>query len=125
MEKSIKIILFLLVGLVVISCATTLLNNSSIRDLRTNLKNAQASTDAAISELKASQLKLDSIKADMKNFSAYISNIHKAVEIDELDKQIEEEKSKKVIISLNSKRDSLERLRDQEALALEPIRVRR
>src|ERR1043165_9051184 len=115
MDKSIKIILFLIIGIVIVSAAATLFNNSNIRDMRADLKNAKANTDAAINELRNSQMKLDSIKADMRNFSAYISNIHKAVEIDEYNKQLDDEDNTKKQKILEKKIDSLEQERQKEA----------
>ena len=125
MDKSIKIILFLIIGIVIVSAAATLFNNSNIRDMRADLKNAKANTDAAINELRNSQMKLDSIKADMRNFSAYISNIHKAVEIDEYNKQLDDEDNTKKQKILEKKIDSLEQERQKEAVNLQPIGVRR
>ena len=100
MDKSIRIILFVIVGILVINFIVTILGSSNVRGIRNDLQNAKLSTDSALNELKYSQSKLDSIRSDMIVFQSYISHIQKNVELNDAEKRLEEEKNAGKIDSL-------------------------
>ncbi len=93
MEKSIKIILFIIIVIVVVNFVATIFGNNNIKGIRVNLEKAKLTTDSALNELKYSKSKLDSIKDDMLVFQSYINNIQKTVELNDIEKRLKEEKN--------------------------------
>ena len=92
MEKPIKIILYIIVGIALINLATTLFSNSNLKGIRQNLEQAKRSADSALLELQFSKSRLDSIRADIVVFKAYINNVQKRVELNDAEKRLREER---------------------------------
>ena len=92
MEKPIKIILFVIVGIALINLATTLFSNSNLNGIKQNLEQAKRSADSALLELQFSKNRLDSIRADIVVFKAYINNVQKRVQLNDAEKRLREEK---------------------------------
>ncbi|MBV7530219.1 hypothetical protein [Chitinophaga sp. sic0106] len=92
-EKPLKIILYIILGVCVISFVMTVFGNSALRGAREDIKAAKRSADSAITELKKSQDRVDSINADMDVLKQYASNIRKFVELSDQQKVLEETRS--------------------------------
>ena len=92
MERSIKLILFIIITLAVINLLYTFFGNNSIRSIRQDLKTIKLLNDSALLELNWSRRKIDSIKQDIVTFRSYISDIQKTVELGDLEKRVREEK---------------------------------
>ncbi len=90
MEKSIKIILFVVLGIVVINVVALALDNSNSKEIKRNLENAKRSADSALTELQFAKTRLDSIQSDMLNLKQYVNNIQNRVEKDDLSKILTE-----------------------------------
>jgi hypothetical protein len=108
MEKSVKIILFVVVVLAVINLLTMLFGNSNLSEMRKDLKRAKLSADSALYELQYSKSKLDSIKSDMLVFSSYIARTQKIVELNDLEKRTREEKDMEKV---KDYKDNIKKLR--------------
>lgn len=102
MERPVKIILYILVGIAVISLLSSLFGNSNLRDIRKNLEEAKRSADSALLELQFSKSRLDSIRADMVVFKSYINRVQKTVELNDNEKRLREAKSKTEVDSLKA-----------------------
>ncbi len=100
MERPIKIILFIVVAIALINLVITLFGNSNLKGIRQNLEEAKRSADSALIELKFSKSRLDSIKADILVFKAYIDNVQKRVELSDTEKRLREEKDQAKVDSL-------------------------
>ncbi|HEX8278796.1 MAG TPA: hypothetical protein VF540_08875 [Segetibacter sp.] len=121
MEKTVKIILFIVVVLAIINLVTMFFGNSSIRDIRENLEKAKMTADSALYELQYSKSKLDSIKSDMVVFSSYINRIQKTVELNDVEKRLKEEKDREKILDF---KENIKKLRaDLETDSLPDIDV--
>ena len=110
MEKSIKIILFIIVGIVVVNFVVTIFGNNNIKGIRLNLEKAKLTTDSALNELKYSKTKLDSIKADMLVFQSYINNIQKTVELNDIEKRLKDEKN---AVKVTEFKENIKKLRSE------------
>lgn len=108
MEKTIKIILFVVVVLAIINLATMIFGNSNLRDIRKDLEKAKLTADSALYELQFSKSKLDSIKSDMLVFSTYINRIQKTVELNDVEKRLKEEKDMSKIMDF---KENIKKLR--------------
>lgn len=93
MEKWIKIILIVVIVLVLFNVISLFFGNSNIKSIKEDLEKAKVTADSALNELRFSQSKLDSIKADMLIFRSYIGNIQKTVELSDAEKRLKEEKN--------------------------------
>ena len=93
MEKWIKIILIAVIALVLFNVISLFFGNSNIKSIKEDLEKAKVTADSALNELRFSQSKLDSIKADMLIFRSYIGNIQKTVELSDAEKRLKEEKN--------------------------------
>ncbi|MCW3112354.1 MAG: hypothetical protein JWR18_750 [Segetibacter sp.] len=121
MEKTIKVILFIVVVLAVVNLVTMFFGNSNLRDIRKDLEKAKLTADSALYELQYSKSKLDSIKSDMLVFSTYISRIQKTVELNDVEKRLKEERDKNKIMDF---KENIKRLRsDIETDSLPEIDV--
>lgn len=121
MEKTVKIILFIVVVLAIINLVMMFFGNSSIRDIRQNLEKAKMTADSALYELQYSKSKLDSIKSDMVVFSSYINRIQKTVELNDVEKRLKEEKDREKILDF---KENIKKLRaDIETDSLPDIDV--
>jgi chromosome segregation ATPase len=80
----------------------TLFSNSNVKGIRQDLQQAKRSADSALNELQFSRQRLDSIKADMNVFKAYIDRIETTVTLNDEKKRLGEERDAK-------KRDSLQK----------------
>ena len=103
MDKSVKIILFVIVAIVFINFIMTIFNNSNMRGIRDDLQQAKRSTDSALNELKYSQSKLDSIRSDMLAFQDTVSHIQQRVESNDTQKRTEEARISSRINDLQAK----------------------
>ena len=106
MEKTVRVILLVVVVIAIINFVTMFFGNSNLRDIRKDLEKAKLTADSALYELQYSKSKLDSIKSDMLVFSSYINRIQKTVELNDVEKRLKEEKdrSKKMEFQENIKR---------------------
>ncbi|GAA4739260.1 hypothetical protein [Flavisolibacter ginsenosidimutans] len=121
MEKPIKIILFIIVGIALINLATTLFSNSNLKGIQRNLEEAKRSADSALVELQLSKSRLDSIRADIVVFKAYINNVQKRVQLNDAEKQLRETRDQDKVDSI---KQSIQQLRTHIAKdSLPPIDV--
>ncbi|MBE7170235.1 MAG: hypothetical protein INR73_06580 [Williamsia sp.] len=93
MDKSLKIILYIIVGVLCLNVFFMVFGNSNVKSIRKDLEHAKQSADAALNELKVSKEKLDSIRNDIVVFKAYINSIQKTVALDDAEKRLKEEKN--------------------------------
>lgn len=122
MERPIKIILYIIVGILAINLLMTLFGNSNIKSIRQNLEEARRSSDSALKELQFSQQRLDSIKSDMNLFKAYINRIENTVSLNDAEKRLKEEKNRRAADSI---RVVIDKLKDELATdTLPPIEVK-
>jgi septal ring factor EnvC (AmiA/AmiB activator) len=104
MDKSLKIILFIVLGFVVFHLFFDIFgSHSNIKTVISNLKKSQANIDSALNEIKNSQDKLKSMQEDLNKFSLYVKDIQGRVALND------NEKKKAEAISLQE-RDSLKAL---------------
>jgi len=103
MEKSVKIILFVIVTIVVINLIVMLFGNSNMKDIRNDLQQAKRSTDSALNELQYSQSKLDSIKSDMINLQSHLTQIQAQVAVNDAAKRVEEARNESRAAELRNK----------------------
>ena len=121
MEKTIKVILFIVVVLAVVNLVTMFFGNSNLRDIRKDLEKAKLTADSALYELQYSKSKLDSIKSDLLVFSTYINRIQKTVELNDVEKRLKEERDMNKIMDF---KENIKRLRsDIETDSLPDIDV--
>src|SRR5690349_14479416 len=92
MDKTVKVILFIIVALLVVNFLVTFFGNSSISSIRNNLESAKLSADSALNEIKHSQSKLDSIKTDMVVFHSKISDLQQVVSTTDQVKRTQDQK---------------------------------
>ncbi|TKK68218.1 hypothetical protein FC093_11315 [Ilyomonas limi] len=103
MEKSVKIILFVILGIVLINFIVMLFGNSSMKDIRNDLQQAKRGTDSALNELQYSQSKLDSIKSDMINLQSHLTQIQAQVAVNDAAKRVEEARNESRAAELKNK----------------------
>ncbi|GEO10034.1 hypothetical protein [Segetibacter aerophilus] len=121
MEKTVRIILLVVVVIAIINLVTMLFGNSNLRDIRRDLDKAKLTADSALNELQYSKSKLDSIKSDMLVFSTYINRIQKTVELNDVEKRLKEEKDRTKILDF---KENIKKLRaDIETDSLPDIDV--
>lgn len=126
MDKSIKIILYILIGIVIIHFSVSMFGNSNLKSIRKDLEKAKLSADSALTELKFSKSKLDSIMADIVVFRAYISSIQKTVALDDAEKRLREEKdSKKASEIKNSITELKEALKHDSLPPIEELPIKK
>jgi hypothetical protein len=92
MEKTIRILLFIIVGITFIHLLTSLFGNGSIKSIRQDLQKAKRTADSALVELQLSRSRLDSIKADMVVFRSYINRIENTVALNDAEKRLKDER---------------------------------
>ena len=92
MEKSVKIVLYIIVGILCLNLFFMVFGNSNVKGIRKDLEQAKQSADSALNELRISREKLDSISNDIVVFKAYISSIQKTVALDDAEKRLKEER---------------------------------
>ena len=93
MEKSVKLVLYILLGIVLINFIFNFFGNDNIKSIRKDLENAKLTADSALHELQFSRNKLDSIKADMLVFKSYIRTIENTVALNDAEKRLKEERN--------------------------------
>jgi hypothetical protein len=92
MEKTIKILLFIIVGITFIHFLTSLFGNGSIKSIRQDLQKAKRTADSALVELQLSRSRLDSIQADIVVFRSYINRIENTVALNDAEKRLKDER---------------------------------
>jgi predicted nucleic acid-binding Zn-ribbon protein len=110
MEKPLKIILYIITGILLVNLLMTFLGNSNVKSIRQDLVKARQTSDSALNELRFSQDRLDSIKADMLVFRAYINKIENTVAVNDAEKRLKEERDAKKVREL---KDEIKRRRDE------------
>ena len=104
MDKPLRIIIFVVLGLVVFHLVFDLFNTrSNIKAVIKNLEKSRQNIDSALNEIKFSQGKLKTMQEDLDKFSLYVKDIQGRVELTDI------EKKKKDALSLKE-RDSLKAL---------------
>ena len=109
MDKPVKIILYIITGILVVNLLLTLFGNGNVKSIRQDLEKARLTSDSALHELRISQNGLDSIKADMLVFRAYIGKIENTVALNDAEKRLKEERDAK---KANELRTEIKQRRD-------------
>ncbi len=109
MEKPVRLILFVLLGVVVINLVLNLSGRSHINDVIKNLEKSQRNIDSAINEIQTSRTRLDSIQVDLTKFKYYIKDIQQTVALMDLEKKLKENIDRNTLDSLRLKRISLKK----------------
>lgn len=110
MDKSIKVILYIVLGLLLLNFGFTFFGSSSLRDVRNNLKQIDSHTDSALIELRKSQALIDSLKRDIIAFRAQVDIIDDKVEVQDIEKRLSEQKDKEI---KNAMKDKLKELKSK------------
>ena len=110
MEKPLKIILYIITGILVINLLVTLLGNSNVKSIRQDLERARQTSDSALNELRFSRERLDSIKLDMLVFRAYINKIENTVAVNDAEKRLREERD---AVKVRELKDEIKRRREE------------
>ena len=110
MEKPIKIILYIITGILVVNLLLTILGNSNVKSIRQDLVQARQTSDSALNQLRLSQERLDSIKTDMLVFRAYINKIENTVAVNDAEKRLKEERD---AIKVRELKDEIKRRREE------------
>jgi SMC interacting uncharacterized protein involved in chromosome segregation len=109
MKDPIKILLSVIVVVTLANIGISIWGNSNIREIKKDIKAAQKLTDSAIMELDKSRQKIDSIKADIVVFTAYISYVQKSVELNDAEKRIRDEMDAEKVRDLKNRIKELRR----------------
>ena len=104
MDRPLKIVVYVVLGLVVFHLVFDLFNTrSNIKAVIKNLEKSRQNIDSALNEIKFSQDKLKTMQEDLDKFSLYVKDIQGRVELSDNEKRKEEARSIK-------ERDSLKAL---------------
>ena len=104
MDKPLRIVIFVVLGLVVFHLVFDLFNTrSNIKAVIKNLEKSRQNIDSALNEIKFSQDKLKTMQEDLDKFSLYIKDIQGRAAL------IDNEKKKAEALSIKE-RDSLKAL---------------
>jgi SMC interacting uncharacterized protein involved in chromosome segregation len=107
MDRPLKIVVYVVLGLVVFHLVFDLFNTrSNIKAVIKNLKESRVNIDSALNQIKFSQEKLKTMQEDLNNFSLYVKDIQGRVELNDNEKRLKETSSKRI-------QDSLRRLIDE------------
>lgn len=93
MDRSLRILIFVILALIVINFIMSIFEKSQLRDIQRKIEASQTNIDSAINNLNASRAKLDSMQRDIENFKLYIKNIQTSVAILNATKELEEAKA--------------------------------
>jgi hypothetical protein len=122
MQRPLKIILFVIIGLLVGNFIVSFWGNSRISDIQKNLETAKLSADSALNELKFSKSRLDSIRSDIDTFRTNVSTIQESVETNDFEKRVQEQKD---IARLTGLKNTIKDLRPElQPLDLPDIQVK-
>jgi chromosome segregation ATPase len=92
MDKPLKIVIWILLGVIVVNLLFSFFSDSSLRAIRRDLEKANRTADSALRELRVAKDRVDSIKTDIVIFRSYIDNIQKNVEASDLEMRMKSEK---------------------------------
>jgi chromosome segregation ATPase len=110
MDKPLKIVIWILLGVIVVNLLFSFFSDSSLRAIRRDLQKANRTADSALHELRVAKDRVDSIKIDIVIFRSYIDNIQKNVEASDLEMRM---KSEKDAAKLKEMKERLADLRKQ------------
>ncbi len=103
MDKPLRIIIFIVLGLVVFHLVFDLFNTrSNLKAVIKNLEKSRQNIDSALNEIKFSQDKLKTMQEDLDNFSLYIKDIQGRAELNDNEKKKKEAKTQKELDSLKA-----------------------
>jgi len=95
MDKPLRIVIYVVLGLVVFHLVFDLFNSkSNIKAVIQNLEKSRANVDSALNEIRISQDKLKSMQEDLDKFSLYIKDIQGRVELNDMEKILDDKKYK-------------------------------
>lgn len=93
MDKPLRIVIYVVLGLVVFHLVFDLFNTrSNIKTVIQNLEKSRANVDSALNEIRISQDKLKSMQEDLDKFSLYIKDIQGRVELNDMQKILDDKK---------------------------------
>ena len=96
MDKSIKIILAVVAGVMILNFLFSFFGiNSNLNKALKKMEESEKKLDNSIKEITASRSKLDSVRSDLTNFKDYIKDIQGRVEILDLERRANQEKFRK------------------------------
>lgn len=127
MDKSLRIVIYIVLALTFINAIITFFEKSQLKQIQKNIEASQRNIDTALNYINASRLRLDSLQGDVDKFKYYIKNIQANVSILNTKKEIEEAKSnaklKETLDELNAKvKNFKEELKTTDSLP--PIEVK-
>ena len=112
MEKTIRILLYVIIAITLINFFTNIFGNNDVKSIRKDLLKAKQTADSALTELQFSKSRLDSIKSDMLVFRSYLNHIENTVSVNDAEKRVKEErdatKVKELKEEIKKRRDELE-----------------
>lgn len=104
MDKPLKIVLFIVLGIVIIHFVFDMFGSKS--NIKTVIKNLEASrknVDSALVEIKNSQEKLNTMQEDLNKYSLYIKDIQGRVELNDNEKKRKEARTQFELDSLKAR----------------------
>lgn len=91
MSKSVQIIIYIMLGIVIIHMAMDIFGTqSNIRSVIKNLERSQDNIDNAVKQIDSSQKSLGAMQEDLQKFSLYIRDIQQHVELNDNEKKFRE-----------------------------------
>ena len=93
MDKSLRILIIVILSLMAVNFVLALFEKSRLRDIQKKIEESQANINSAINNLNESRAKLDSMQRDVEAFKLYIKNIQTSVAILNAKKELEEAKA--------------------------------
>lgn len=104
MDKPLRIVIFVVLGLVVFHLVFDLFNTrSNIKTVIKNLEKSREKVDSALNEIKFSQEKLKTMQEDLDKFSLYVKDIQGRVELNDNEKKKKEAKNQIELDSLKAR----------------------
>ncbi|MGH2553900.1 MAG: hypothetical protein ACRDEB_09290 [Chitinophagaceae bacterium] len=103
MDKPLKIVIFIVLGLVIFHLLFDIFGSQShIKQIKKNLELSKKNVDSALSEIKYSQERLNAMQEDLIKFSFYIKDIQGRVELNDNEKRKKEARSQVELDSLKA-----------------------
>ncbi len=104
MDKPLKIILFIVLGIVVFHLVFDMFGSkSNIKTVIKNLELSRKNVDSALIEIKNAQEKLNTMQEDLNKYSLYIKDIQGRVELSDNEKKRKEARNQMELDSLKAR----------------------
>lgn len=124
MDKNLKIVLFVIIGIMVANLLVSLFGaNRNLKNTLEKLSDAEKKLDKAIEQIKDSQIRVDSMQSDLTKFGSYLKDVQGRVELIDLEKRLNDRRYFKQRDSLRARLKDLYITIDTTGAALPEITV--